>query len=153
MGSLTWDAFASMWLCFRFPVGFPLKDFVTQCCPLQEEEKTACSARLVSPIKRGSLSAKIRQIAKKQFGLATFKIWTEFWFPAAVLPLISPWHQLEEMSQKLCASKRAVPSTVRRCCKSSSQETPQCISKIIMSAITKATNFSSQKKRKRCPIS
>uniref|UniRef100_A0A3P9D7K9 Extracellular matrix protein 1b n=1 Tax=Maylandia zebra TaxID=106582 RepID=A0A3P9D7K9_9CICH len=90
----------------KFPVGFPLKDFVTQCCPLQEEEKTACSARL-----------------------------------------------LEEMSQKLCASKRAVPSTVRRCCKSSSQETPQCISKIIMSAITKATNFSSQKKRKRCPIS
>ncbi|XP_035769841.1 extracellular matrix protein 1-like isoform X1 [Neolamprologus brichardi] len=90
----------------KFPVGFPLKDFVTQCCPLQEEEKTACSARL-----------------------------------------------LEEMAQKLCTSKRAVPTTVRRCCKSSSQETPQCISKIIMSAITKATNFSSQKKRKRCPIS
>uniref|UniRef100_A0A3P8RWK8 Extracellular matrix protein 1b n=1 Tax=Amphiprion percula TaxID=161767 RepID=A0A3P8RWK8_AMPPE len=29
----------------RFPVGFPLKLFVRQCCPLPEEERTACSAQ------------------------------------------------------------------------------------------------------------
>lgn len=90
----------------RFPVGFPLKGFVTQCCPLSEQEKTACFTRL-----------------------------------------------LQEMSQKLCVSRKATPTTVRRCCKLPSQETPECISKILMDALTKATNFLSQKKRKRCLIS
>ncbi|GLD63661.1 extracellular matrix protein 1-like protein [Lates japonicus] len=61
--------------------------------------------------------------------------------------------KLEEMSATLCSSGKASPAAVRRCCRGSSQEAPQCISKILMDAITKATNALRQKKKKRCPIS
>ncbi|XP_041844331.1 extracellular matrix protein 1-like isoform X2 [Melanotaenia boesemani] len=90
----------------RFPVGFPLTTFVSQCCPLPDEERASCSEQ-----------------------------------------------KLEEISQNLCPPKKPSPA-VRRCCKTASREAvPQCISKIIMDAINKATNVLRQKKRKRCPIS
>ncbi|XP_051261737.1 extracellular matrix protein 1 isoform X2 [Dicentrarchus labrax] len=88
----------------RFPVGFPIKNFVTQCCPLPEIEKTNCFVQT-----------------------------------------------LNEMSENLCLSKKASPPAVRRCC--SAQEAPKCISKILMDAVTKATNALRQKKKKRCPLS
>lgn len=61
--------------------------------------------------------------------------------------------RLEETSENLCLSKKANPPAVRRCCRMPSQESPQCISKIVMDAITKATNLLRQKKKKRCPMS
>ncbi|XP_022621925.1 extracellular matrix protein 1-like [Seriola dumerili] len=91
----------------RFPIGFPLKSFVDQCCPLSEPDKTVCSVQ-----------------------------------------------KIDEMSRTLCSSGKVIPPTVRRCCRLSSQETPRCISKILMDAVTKATNLLRQKKKKkRCPIS
>ncbi|XP_061572827.1 extracellular matrix protein 1-like [Cololabis saira] len=91
----------------RFPVGFPLKTFVSQCCPLPEQEKASCSMQ-----------------------------------------------QMQEISQNVCSSKQKAPPAVRRCCKmASKEEIPQCFSKIVRDAITKATNASRQKKRKRCPLS
>ncbi|XP_019948980.1 extracellular matrix protein 1 isoform X1 [Paralichthys olivaceus] len=90
----------------KFPVGFPLKSFVEQCCPLSEQEKTICSLQ-----------------------------------------------KLEEVSASLCLLGKASSPAARRCCRKSSQETPDCISKILMDAITKATKVLRQKKKKRCPIS
>uniref|UniRef100_A0A3B4ZQR7 Extracellular matrix protein 1 n=1 Tax=Stegastes partitus TaxID=144197 RepID=A0A3B4ZQR7_9TELE len=90
----------------RFPVGFPVKSIVKQCCRLPEVERTACFAQ-----------------------------------------------KLEETSKKLCLSGGRSPATVRHCCKLPSQETPQCISKILMNAISKATNAVRQKQRKTCPLS
>ncbi|XP_029360283.1 extracellular matrix protein 1 [Echeneis naucrates] len=90
----------------KFPVGFPLKSLVDQCCPLSEQDKTVCSMQ-----------------------------------------------KLQEMSGNLCSSGRALPPAVRRCCQAPSQETPQCISKILLNAISKATNVLARKKVKRCPIS
>ncbi|XP_071326001.1 extracellular matrix protein 1 [Trachinotus anak] len=90
----------------KFPVGFPLKSFVEQCCPLSEQDKTVCSVQ-----------------------------------------------KIEEMSGTLCSSGKPIPPAVRRCCRLPSQETPRCVTKILMDAITKATNVLRQKKKKRCPIS
>ncbi|XP_053289524.1 extracellular matrix protein 1 [Pleuronectes platessa] len=90
----------------KFPVGFPLKGFVEQCCPLSDQDKTICSMQ-----------------------------------------------KLVEMSASLCSSGKSSSPAVRRCCRTSSQETPNCISKIIMDAITKATKILRQKKKKSCPIS
>ncbi|XP_042345879.1 extracellular matrix protein 1-like [Plectropomus leopardus] len=88
----------------KFPVGLPLKSFVTQCCPLSEEGRSICILL-----------------------------------------------QLEKMSE-MCSSRKASPPAVRRCCSVSSQEPQQCISKILMDAITKANGFLSQKRKKRCPL-
>ncbi|KAM9353408.1 extracellular matrix protein 1 [Symphorus nematophorus] len=90
----------------RFPVGFPVKGFMTQCCPLPDQDKTSCLEQ-----------------------------------------------KLKETSGKLCSSRKVSPPAVRRCCRESSEEAPQCISKILMDAVTKATNVSRQKKKKRCPLS
>ncbi|XP_068998901.1 extracellular matrix protein 1 [Embiotoca jacksoni] len=90
----------------RFPVGFPLKTFLNDCCPLSEEERSTCSVQ-----------------------------------------------KLNEMSNNLCSSRKTSPPAVSRCCSMASQEIPKCISKILMDAITKATNVLRQKKRKRCPLS
>ncbi|XP_047189385.1 extracellular matrix protein 1 [Scophthalmus maximus] len=90
----------------KFPLGFPLKGFVEQCCPLSEEDNTICFVQ-----------------------------------------------KLEEVSKSLCSSGKALPLALRRCCRMSSQETPQCISKILTDAITKATKVLRQKKKKRCPVS
>uniref|UniRef100_A0A3Q3ENI8 Extracellular matrix protein 1b n=1 Tax=Labrus bergylta TaxID=56723 RepID=A0A3Q3ENI8_9LABR len=80
----------------KYPVGFPLKNFVQKCCPLAEKEK----------------------------------------------------------SRNLCSSKKPSPPAVRRCCrKPSSQDAPECVSNILMDAITKASSALRQKKRKRCPLS
>uniref|UniRef100_A0A8C9YB32 Extracellular matrix protein 1b n=1 Tax=Sander lucioperca TaxID=283035 RepID=A0A8C9YB32_SANLU len=54
---------------------------------------------------------------------------------------------LDQMSET-CSSRKASPPAVRRCCRMSSPQ--QCISKILMDAITKATVFS--QKKKRCPL-
>ncbi|XP_029307235.1 extracellular matrix protein 1 [Cottoperca gobio] len=89
----------------KFPVGFHLKSFVNQCCPLSDQDKNICFVQ-----------------------------------------------KLEEMSA-VCTSKKVAPPAVRRCCRMSSEELPQCISKIIMNAITKATTTLRQKKKKRCPLS
>ncbi|XP_047455257.1 extracellular matrix protein 1-like [Mugil cephalus] len=90
----------------RFPVGFPLKTFVSQCCPLPEQNRNSCSAE-----------------------------------------------QVEKLSVDLCVSGRASSPPVSDCCDMPSQEIPQCISKILMDAIAKASNASLQKKKKRCPLS
>lgn len=56
------------------------------------------------------------------------------------------------MSGTLCSPGK--PTTaVSRCCRLPSEETPQCISNILMDAITKANSVLHQKKKKRCPIS
>ncbi|XP_053182782.1 extracellular matrix protein 1-like [Scomber japonicus] len=89
----------------KFPVGFPLKNFVDKCCPLSPQDQTDC------------------------FG-----------------------QRLKETSQNLCLSQR-IHTTFDHCCRQPVQESPQCISKILMDAITKATNLLRQKKKKRCPIS
>uniref|UniRef100_A0A8C2Z859 Extracellular matrix protein 1b n=1 Tax=Cyclopterus lumpus TaxID=8103 RepID=A0A8C2Z859_CYCLU len=89
----------------KFPVGFPIKSFVNQCCPLSEDHKTACFEQ-----------------------------------------------KLEEISE-MCSSSKTVSPAVRRCCRTSSQEPTQCISKILMDAISKATTVLRQKKKKRCPLS
>ncbi|XP_070692212.1 extracellular matrix protein 1 [Pempheris klunzingeri] len=88
----------------KFPVGFPLKNIVTQCCPLSEQDKTACIGQ-----------------------------------------------RLEEMSENWCSLRKASPPAVRQCC--SGPQSPQCISKILTDAITKATKVPRQKKKKRCPLS
>ncbi|CAJ1062249.1 extracellular matrix protein 1-like [Xyrichtys novacula] len=91
----------------KFPVGFPLKSFVHQCCPLAEEEKISCFDQ-----------------------------------------------RLTEISGNLCSSRKPTPPAVRRCCrKPSTQDAPECISNILMDAITKATNVLRQKKKKKCPLS
>ncbi|XP_076594270.1 extracellular matrix protein 1 [Chaetodon auriga] len=59
--------------------------------------------------------------------------------------------KLKELSENLCISKKTTPGG-RRCCRSPSQDVAQCISKILMDGITKATNVLRQKKRKRCPL-
>ena len=69
------------------------------------------------------------------------------------LDLFLLWNQLRDKSEKMCASLKASPPAVRRCCRTSSEESPQCISKILMDAVTKATNVLRQKKKKRCPLS
>lgn len=56
---------------------------------------------------------------------------------------------LKEEFEAVCSSRKVVPASVRRCCRASSE---QCLDKILMDAITKATGFSHQKK-KRCPVS
>nr|XP_040021595.1 extracellular matrix protein 1-like isoform X1 [Gasterosteus aculeatus aculeatus] len=53
---------------------------------------------------------------------------------------------------EMCSSRRTSHQAVRRCCSTSSPESVQCFSKILMDAISKATNVSRQKKRKRCPL-
>ncbi|XP_073341238.1 extracellular matrix protein 1 [Pagrus major] len=90
----------------KYSVGFPLKSFVSQCCPLPEQDKTSCFVQ-----------------------------------------------RIKEKSEKLCSSKKASPPAVRRCCRGSLEEAPQCISKILMDAVTKANNVLRQKKKKRCPLS
>ncbi|KAM3613753.1 uncharacterized protein V6R79_004716 [Siganus canaliculatus] len=90
----------------KFPVGFPLKSFTIQCCPLPEQDRTMCFEQ-----------------------------------------------RLKETSEKLCSSRKAATPAIRRCCRVSAQEPPQCISKILMDAVTKATNVSKQKKKKKCPLS
>lgn len=59
---------------------------------------------------------------------------------------------LKEMLEEMCLPSQTFPPAVRRCCRLSSSESPQCFNKIVMDAITKATSFSHQKK-KQCPIS
>ncbi|XP_038567371.1 extracellular matrix protein 1-like isoform X1 [Micropterus salmoides] len=88
----------------KFPVGFPLKSFVNQCClPISEQDKSLCFAQ-----------------------------------------------KLEEISGSLCL-KRKSPPAVHHCCHMPSQEAPQCISKILMDAITKATKVLRHNKKKKCP--
>ncbi|XP_032414027.1 extracellular matrix protein 1 isoform X1 [Xiphophorus hellerii] len=59
---------------------------------------------------------------------------------------------LAEISQSLCSSNKSGSPVVRRCCKMTSrEEIPQCLSKNVMKAITKATK-KGQKKKKICPI-
>ncbi|XP_040901179.1 extracellular matrix protein 1-like [Toxotes jaculatrix] len=60
--------------------------------------------------------------------------------------------KLEEMSATLCSSGGTAPPVVRRCCRMPTQKTSQCVSKILMNAISKATK-ALHKKKKRCPIS
>lgn len=60
---------------------------------------------------------------------------------------------LEDISNNLCLTKKASPPALRRCCHKTPEESPQCITKILMDAITKATSMVRQKKRKICPIS
>uniref|UniRef100_A0A3Q4AJU5 Extracellular matrix protein 1b n=1 Tax=Mola mola TaxID=94237 RepID=A0A3Q4AJU5_MOLML len=90
----------------KFPVGFPLKNFVTHCCPLPEQHQSSCFQE-----------------------------------------------RLKETSEKLCLAKKVSPPAVRRCCRAPTQDSLQCISKILMDAVTKANSFLHQKKRKRCPLS
>uniref|UniRef100_A0A3B5MZW7 Extracellular matrix protein 1b n=1 Tax=Xiphophorus couchianus TaxID=32473 RepID=A0A3B5MZW7_9TELE len=57
-----------------------------------------------------------------------------------------------KISQNLCSSNKSGSPVVRRCCKMTSrEEIPQCLSKNVMKAITKATK-KGQKKKKICPI-
>ncbi|XP_035861823.1 extracellular matrix protein 1-like isoform X2 [Sander lucioperca] len=85
----------------KFPVGFPLKSFIGQCCHRPFDiDVTICFEQ-----------------------------------------------SLDQMSET-CSSRKASPPAVRRCCRMSSPQ--QCISKILMDAITKATVFS--QKKKRCPL-
>ncbi|XP_037532879.1 extracellular matrix protein 1 [Nematolebias whitei] len=61
--------------------------------------------------------------------------------------------KLEETSQNLCSSNKTPSPAVRRCCKIQSREgIPQCLSKVVMDAITRATRVQTQKKKKICPI-
>ncbi|KAL6109508.1 ecm1 [Pungitius sinensis] len=89
----------------KLPAGFPLKSFVNQCCPLSEENKTACFQQ-----------------------------------------------KLEEVVE-MCSSGSMRSPAVRRCCRTSSPESVQCFSKIVMDAISKSTNQLRKKKKKRCPFS
>ncbi|XP_076009883.1 extracellular matrix protein 1 isoform X2 [Genypterus blacodes] len=57
--------------------------------------------------------------------------------------------KLVKMSGSLCTSRSPA---IRRCCRKSSQDLSQCLSKILMDAISKATNVS-LKKKKKCPLS
>ncbi|XP_070767919.1 extracellular matrix protein 1-like [Enoplosus armatus] len=89
----------------KFPVGFPLKSFVNQCClPISKTHQTICFLQM-----------------------------------------------LEQTSENQCSPRKTPPPAVRRCCRMSSQEAQQCISKILMDAITKATKVLRQKKKKKCP--
>lgn len=56
---------------------------------------------------------------------------------------------VKEQFEAVCSSTKAAPQSVRLCCRASSD---QCFYKILLDAITKATGFSQQKK-KRCPLS
>ncbi|MEQ2290690.1 hypothetical protein AMECASPLE_005701 [Ameca splendens] len=61
--------------------------------------------------------------------------------------------KLEQLSQSLCSSNKSATPAVRRCCKLTSQEIPQCFSKNVMEAITKAINKGQKKKKNKiCPI-
>nr|XP_046256299.1 extracellular matrix protein 1-like isoform X2 [Scatophagus argus] len=60
--------------------------------------------------------------------------------------------RLKETTENLCSSKKASLPAVRRCCRSPSQNTHECISKILMDAVTKAANVLRQKKKKKCPF-
>ncbi|KAM6909658.1 extracellular matrix protein 1 [Xenentodon cancila] len=42
----------------RFPVGFPLKTFVSQCCPLPEQDKASCSVQQMQEISQNVCSSK-----------------------------------------------------------------------------------------------
>ncbi|XP_068179440.1 extracellular matrix protein 1-like isoform X2 [Antennarius striatus] len=59
--------------------------------------------------------------------------------------------KLMAMSEKHCSSRKMSP-TIRRCCRATSMDFQQCVSKIIMDAVTKATKFSQKKKNKVCPL-
>ncbi|XP_037641053.1 extracellular matrix protein 1-like isoform X1 [Sebastes umbrosus] len=89
----------------KFPVGFPLKSFVNQCCPMFEMFRDLCFNQ-----------------------------------------------KFEEMS-KMCLTHKTAPPAVHRCCLMSSQTMQQCLTNILMDAITKATTAIRQKKKKRCPLS
>ncbi|XP_071759424.1 extracellular matrix protein 1 [Centroberyx gerrardi] len=60
--------------------------------------------------------------------------------------------KLVKMSESQCSARKPSSPAVRRCCRISSQTSSQCLSKILMDAISKATNASRQKKKK-CPLS
>ncbi|XP_047218031.1 extracellular matrix protein 1-like isoform X1 [Girardinichthys multiradiatus] len=61
--------------------------------------------------------------------------------------------KLEQLSQSLCSSNKSASPAVRRCCKLTPQEIPQCFSKNVMEAITKAINKGQKKKKNKiCPI-
>ncbi|XP_075868546.1 extracellular matrix protein 1-like [Nelusetta ayraudi] len=61
--------------------------------------------------------------------------------------------RLQETAKDLCLKKKVSPPAVRRCCRTASQDASECVSNILMEAITKAANSTGQKKRKRCPLS
>ncbi|XP_044065286.1 extracellular matrix protein 1-like isoform X2 [Siniperca chuatsi] len=61
--------------------------------------------------------------------------------------------KLETMSEDLCSGRKTTTPAVRRCCSAPLQEAPECISKILMDAITKATKVLRQEKKKICPFS
>ncbi|KAF7669735.1 hypothetical protein LDENG_00146930 [Lucifuga dentata] len=60
--------------------------------------------------------------------------------------------KLVKMSGNLCPTRNHSSPALRRCCRMSAEEVSQCLSKILMDAISKATNVSPQKKKK-CPLS
>ncbi|KAK5862293.1 hypothetical protein PBY51_017704 [Eleginops maclovinus] len=59
--------------------------------------------------------------------------------------------ELDSVS-RLCSPGKAYPPSLRHCCSIDSHEQLECISKILVNAITKATKASSEKKKKRCPL-
>ncbi|XP_068611028.1 extracellular matrix protein 1-like isoform X2 [Brachionichthys hirsutus] len=59
--------------------------------------------------------------------------------------------RIKIMSTSMCSSRKASP-TIRRCCRSSSMDFQQCMSKTLIDAVTKATKFLHQKKKKICPL-
>ncbi|XP_049902211.1 extracellular matrix protein 1-like [Epinephelus moara] len=60
--------------------------------------------------------------------------------------------KLEEMTEK-CASPKATPPAVHRCCIMSSQKALPCISRVVMRAITQADTFLRERGKKKCPLS
>ncbi|XP_061838514.1 extracellular matrix protein 1 [Nerophis lumbriciformis] len=62
------------------------------------------------------------------------------------------FQKVEEMSIRVCSSKKKSSPVARSCCRMASPELPKCVTNFVMDAITKATKVSNQKKKKRCPI-
>ncbi|XP_058504039.1 extracellular matrix protein 1-like [Solea solea] len=66
---------------------------------------------------------------------------------------ICTMQKLKEVSSSVCSSGRASSPAVRRCCRMPAQEIPQCISKLLLDAISKATKLSQKRRKKICLIS
>ncbi|XP_056142447.1 extracellular matrix protein 1-like isoform X2 [Lampris incognitus] len=60
--------------------------------------------------------------------------------------------KLEKMSKSMCSARKPSSPAARQCCHTPTQPSSQCLSNILMDAITKATSARRIKKRK-CPLS
>ncbi|KAE8288809.1 hypothetical protein D5F01_LYC12685 [Larimichthys crocea] len=132
-----------------------------QCCSMFDEDRYNCFQNtsphphynVTSDTEELSLNkiCDTHKIIKKKFSVGLpVKAFVNQCCPLSEQEKTSCLTQrVRETSEKLCLSKKASAPAFRRCCKS--RETPQCLSKILMDAVTKASNV--QKKKKKCPLS